>query len=350
MLITAGALIIWAAMSRGEKEEAETRHDFAMGSAVTLTLYGEKNGGETSAKILQTIRNLDEQVISWRAEGSELAVWNRDAKAGEYAQVSRELYEAVSEGKTLWEKSGGALDLTLRPVLDVWGIEDADPDSFQVPSEEQLRQVAEHCGMGEIQLNGQAINRAREDIRLDLGALGKGYALDVVYRYLTEGEYPLLKNEGQAGDDSGLTGGVLAVGGSVMVFGSKSDGNDFKIGIRDPEGQPEDIIGTVSLPGGTGRKCISTSGGYEKYVRKDGVVYHHIIDPKTLKPSEGDLVSVTVVCENGLISDGLSTACFILGEEKAKELLSEYGAEGILIRKDGSIYCTPGIGDRFQRR
>ena len=221
-----------------------------------------------------------------------------------------------------------------------------NPYMMAVGNPDELRKAAEHTGWKSVVVKSTgalySVTRTDDQTILDLGSVGKGYALDVVY--------DALKPEiGKT-----LDGGVIAVGGSILVFGKREDGSGasegkgFRVGIRDPEGQSEDVLGVITFPENTEKCCISTSGGYEKYVEKDGVRYHHIIDPATLHPADSGLASVTVVCENGLVSDGLSTACFILGEEKAKQLLSEYGAEGILIREDGSRYITPGLEGRVE--
>jgi len=305
---------------------------FSMGSVVTVTFYGEqKDAEEAAAEALEMIRILDEKLISWRITDSELSRWNNEAAVGEEVSADEMLCEAVRKGILLHEKSGGALDLTIRPVLDLWGIEDKTPEEFSVPSAEELAEAKKKCGMDAIKVTDDRISRSRE-VKLDLGAVGKGYALDMVYDQMNIGSAAGI-----------VSGGVLAVGGSVLVCGSKPDGSEFRIGIRDPEGLPDDILGYVTFPSGIRKMCISTSGGYEKYIEKNGIRYHHIIDPDTLYPADSGLKSVTVVCEDGLVSDGLSTACFILGEEKAVKLLSGFDAEGIFIREDGSIFCTPGI-------
>ena len=360
MAVAAGALILIAICMRknGSAEGGVTLRDFAMGSAVTITLYGEQEQLEdTAGTVMEKIRRLDEEVISRRVEGSELSNWNRNAKAGEKVPISSTLSRALDGSELIWEYADHVLDLTLRPVLDTWGIEDKDPSSFQVPSEEELREAAGHTGMDKI-TRGDGLARSSEDVTLDLGAVGKGYALDIAYDYLILGEHskPAYDaNEFRNGRSSRVTGGVIAVGGSVMVFGSKADGSDFKVGVRDPEGQPEDVIGTISVPSGYGRTCVSTSGGYEKYIEKDGVRYHHIIDPRTMHPADSGLKSVTVVCTGeqaagweGLVSDGLSTACFILGEKASLPILSSLNAEAVMIREDGSIYVTDGLKDAWQ--
>ena len=342
-----------------ESSDGTTVRDFAMGSTFTVTLYGDKEErGTASAEVVERVKELDTKVISWRSGDSELARWNRDASTEddpEQYPVSSTLYQAVYQGNRLSEICGRSLDLTLRPVLDVWGIEDADPDTFRVPSDQELQAAAGHTGMHQLAFRDNVIGRGGKDITLDLGAIGKGYALDMAYQYLTRVDpdrKKVLYNP-EALKDCSITGGVIAVGGSVMVFGSKPDGTDFQVGVRDPDGQPEDLMGVISIPSGAGKTCISTSGGYEKYIEKDGVRYHHIIDPGTLKPAESGLKSVTVVCGEdtgvygGLISDGLSTACFIMGETWALGFLEQCRAEGVMIRDDGSVLVTEGLKDRF---
>ena len=318
MLLAAAALIAGAMLFRNKnKETGQSRTDFAMGSAVSVKLYGS-DVKRLVDQALEEVRKLDEEVISSSCLGS-----------------------ALEQALQISKRSDGALDITLRPVLTLWGIEDGTAETFRVPSEEELRKAAEHTGWKSVVVKSTgalySVTRTDDQTILDLGSVGKGYALDVVY--------DALKPEiGKT-----LDGGVIAVGGSILVFGKREDGSGasegkgFRVGIRDPEGQPEDVLGVITFSENTEKCCISTSGGYEKYVEKDGVRYHHIIDPATLHPADSGLASVPVVCENGL-----STACFILGEEKAKQLLSEYGAEGILIREDGSRYITPGLEGRVE--
>jgi thiamine biosynthesis lipoprotein len=166
-----------------------------------------------------------------------------------------------------------------------------------------------------------------ENITVDLGAVGKGYALDYVKGIL---------------DTGNLKGAVVAVGGSVMVYGSKTDGSDFRVGIRNPKGAIDEMTGYLSFPGGS-NICISTSGNYEKYFVVDGVRYHHILDRTTGYPAKSGLASVTVVCENGLYSDALSTACFVLGYEASLPLLEKYNAEAVFIDDDNGITVTEGL-------
>jgi len=337
MALAAVLIIVLAAVFRKSKNVEVSSRSFAMGSVVTVKLY-VAGDSEAAEEVQAAIKLLDEECISWRNDTSELGKWNRTAAAGCRVEISKDLANVLDKSLSLADASDGALDITLRPVLTVWGIEDADEKSFRIPEEEELQKARENCGRKDITLSvdmglGKSfLTRNREEVVIDLGALGKGYALDIAYDLLKE------KKE--------VTGGVIAVGGSVLVFGEKPDGGEYKVGIRDPEGLPEDVLGYITFLSGTAKTCVSTSGGYEKYVEKDGVKYHHIIDPKTLRPAKSGLRSVTVVCEDGAYSDGLSTACFILGEEKGMKLLEKYGAEGVFIREDGSKFITNGLSGR----
>ncbi|MBQ9279072.1 MAG: FAD:protein FMN transferase, partial [Lachnospiraceae bacterium] len=178
----------------------------------------------------------------------------------------------------------------------------------------------------------------KEGMMLDLGATGKGYALDVAYEMLTE---------------HNISGAMVSVGGSILIYGTKDsykkEDNTWKVGIRDPKGSQEDLIGYLEYPCEEGfSRYISTSGSYEKYIEKDGVRYHHIYDSKTGYPASSGLASVTVVCDNGLKSDGLSTACFVLGYEKSKELLRHYNAEAVFIDEDNNVTVTDGLKDIYK--
>ena len=165
---------------------------------------------------------------------------------------------------------------------------------------------------------------------LDLGAVGKGIACDVAQNYLKQ--------------QKEVSGAVIAVGGSILLYGSKADGSNWNVAVQNPRGKDGEAMGVLSLSGTTN---VSTSGDYEKYFMQNGKRYHHILDPSTGYPAESSLISVTVVSDNGLLSDGLSTACFVLGKEKGQKLLETYGAEGIFIDQNKKVTVTKGLKDKF---
>ena len=141
-----------------------------------------------------------------------------------------------------------------------------------------------------------------------------------------------------------VSGAVIAVGGSILLYGSKADGSDWNVAVQNPRGQDGEAMGLLSLSGTTN---VSTSGDYEKYFMQDGKRYHHILDPSTGYPADSGLISVTIVSDSGLLSDGLSTACFVLGKEKGEKLLETYGAEGVFIDQNKKVTVTKGLKDKF---
>lgn len=361
MLLLAVTLIFFYRIFRGGEEEKEAwddgilntngsyiSYDFAMGTSVSVSTYykGEiQTSGESvsalwddrhaeqyHADIVQIVQALDSNVISWRSETSELYQLNQNYVQQKPYTPGPDLYAALSQAYNICRDSGGALDITIRPLAKLWNIEEADRQGFTVPSDEEIEQVLADVGYEKVVLSPEhTVTLSQPGMILDLGAVGKGYALDQVRAYL---------------DAHGAAGAVVSVGGSILVYGEKSDGSDWSIGIRNPEGDMEQMIGYLSFPAGT-TVCISTSGDYEKYVMSDGVRYHHILDRSTGCPAESGLSSVTVVCENGLYSDALSTACFVLGYERSLALLEQYNAGAVFVDKEKHITVTEGLASVF---
>ena len=164
------------------------------------------------------------------------------------------------------------------------------------------------------------------------GATGKGIGCDVVSDFLKTQK-----------DVSGM---ILNLGGSsVMTYGEKPDGSSWKVALTDPRDTEGDYLGAITLDA---NQFLSTSGDYEKYFIEDGIRYHHILDPKTGYPVQNGLTSVTIVCDQGYLADGLSTACFVLGLDAAKPLLEKYDAEAVFVDEDKNVYVTSGLMDKFE--
>ena len=130
-----------------------------------------------------------------------------------------------------------------------------------------------------------------------------------------------------------------------MAYGEKPDQSPWRVAIKDPRDPEGDYLGAITLEGG---EFLSTSGDYERYFMENEKRYHHILDPKTGYPVWNGLTSVTVVCDSGLFADGLSTACFVLGKEKALPLLEKYGADAVFAEEDHKVYLTEGMKERFE--
>lgn len=304
--------------------------DTAMGTVISQTLYTIGNETETVAEIMELLRRLEGDVLSRRLDTSE--VWSLNAAAGsaEGCSLSASMDEILEGCLEMWRKSDGAFDVTLGPVVSLWDIDSwaagEREGMFAPPEEEQLQNALEICGSMDIRENRLYLP---EGAQLDLGAVGKGIALDHILAYLQE------KNE--------ITGAVISLGGSVLTYGRKPDGGCWNVGIADP-GDTASYVGILTLED---EWFISTSGDYERYIEVDGIRYHHIIDPATGYPADSGVAGVTILAKDGFLSDALSTACFILGEEKGLALAENFGAEALFVGKDGSITMSRGMKDYY---
>lgn len=315
LLLGAGVFLL---ISVGDTGETVTT--FSMGSYVQQTVYGA-NAIENARLAANAVAEL-EDLISWRKEG-DVAALNRNA-GGDFLTVDPRTEEVLTTALSVCEKSGGALDVTIAPVSRLWDF-DENP---HLPEAGMIRRFLEKVDYTALSLPGDGAAALRYyDTALDLGAVGKGAACDAAVA---------------AYRDTGVTRAVVAVGGSIGLYGEKPFHEPWQVAVRDPFG--EGSLGTLSLTGG----FVSTSGDYEKFFYEDGKKYHHILDPATGYPAESGLSGVTVVSEGGALSDALSTACFVLGAEEGARLLKEFQAEGVFVTTDRKIYVTAGLREQLR--
>ena len=321
-------------LGKNQEEEgtaaAETKKEYSMTDFVMDTVFQAKIYGETdlTKDLHNLLSRLEKQELSWRVPDSEIARVNRDSQAGEKTVISERFFRWTSASLDLAEKSDGTFDPTIGLLTRLWNIEGDNP---VVPAGPDIKTTLKKGGRSKVHLDTSALTLTMDDgCTLDFGAVGKGIGCDEAAAFLDASSH--------------VTGAVVSIGGSNLVYGSKPDGQAWKVAIQDPRGQTGDLMGYICLKG---TNYVSTSGDYEKYFEQDGKRYHHILDPRTGYPAKSGLISVTVICDNGLLSDGLSTACFVLGKEKALKLLEQYDAEGILVDEDKNITMTEGIRDSY---
>lgn len=286
------------------------REFFAMNTFVSAKVKGFA-AKDAAGGISTLVRELDSKQLSRYMSGSEISRINSEAEA----VLSDEMRDYITELLEVGKMSGGKFDIALGAVSDLWSFN----DSPRVPSTDELTEALSRSGSDKLSLSGNTLTRADGCI-IDLGSAGKGIALDKVKSYLS---------------DKKISSAVVSVGGSVLLYGKGS----FNVGVRDPWGEAGRSVMTVKLDAG----CVSTSGSYERCFEQGGKRYHHILDPDTGLPVENGLVSVTVISDSGLLSDALSTACFVLGAEGGAKLAAKYGCEAIFITEDKKVICTDGI-------
>lgn len=310
-------LALWLNLGAGGGATLTT---YAMGSAVQQTVYGR--GGEQAAQAANAAIVQLEDKISWRVEGSDVQRLNESAGT-DFIPIGEDTWDVLRTALDVCQASGGAFDVTIAPLSWLWDF-DSDPHLPQRETIESLLPTVDYENVS-LQNDGTAALQTHSTA-LDLGAVGKGAACDAAV---------------EAYRQQGVKGAVVAVGGSVGVWGKKPGGQPWKVALRDPDS--DGSLGTISIDQG----FLSTSGSYEKQFTQDGKTYHHILDPATGYPAESGLVSVTVWSDSGALSDALSTACFVLGLSDSLPLLEEFGCQGIFITEGREIYVTEGLRDRF---
>lgn len=290
---------------------------FAMDTVMTLRLYG---GGD-EALLDEAEGRVGELEALWSVtdEGSEVCALNRDGKAA----LSRPTAELLDTALEMCERTDGALDISIYPVLRAWGFTTGE---YAVPDDGAIAALLPLVDYTRVGRDG-AYASLPSGMEIDLGSVAKGYTGDELSR--------LLKG-------SGVTSAMLDLGGNIQAVGAKPDGAPWRVGIRDPEGDGN--LGVVEVTD----KAVVTSGGYERYFEEDGVRYWHILDPKTGRPARSGLASVTVVGESGVLCDALSTALFVTGLDGALAHWRQHrDFEAVFVCEDGSVTITEGLEDSF---
>lgn len=304
------------------EDEPYTEEIFAMDTYMTVTAYGS-HGQEAVEEAVEEIRRLD-ALLSTGDASSEIAQLNETGK-GTLSEDSAYLYERSIE---LFESTGGRFDIAIYPVMEEWGFPSGE---YQVPQEERLKELLGLVDASEISYDKETkeISFGKDGMAIDFGGIAKGYTSGRIMDIFRE---------------CGVTSGMVSLGGNVQVYGAKPDGSDWRVAVQSPEDQSE-YIGVLNAQD----MAVITSGGYERYFEEDGVTYHHIIDPSTGYPADSGLTSVTIVCKDGTLADGLSTSLFLMGKDEALEYWRDHSDEfdTILLTEDGTLYVTEGIAENF---
>ena len=320
-------------------QKMESTSFTAMNTYMTVKSYG------TDAKVLSAANYLVQQEVEWlesilstTIEGSDIYEINNSD--GEEIPVSDETVFLIERGSEFYKKTDGAFNPALYPVIKEWGFTTGD---YKVPSEEKIRRLLEYTDFSRVKITDKKISpeplpadydkadpapkviiTRPAGLQLDFGAIGKGYAGDKAIEILRKAD---------------VSSALLDFGGNIQVLGTKPDGSDWTVGIKNPWGG--DPVAAVKLRDA----CMITSGGYERFFTgDDGKKYIHIFDSATGHPVENELESVTIICREGLYGDALSTSLFVMGLDKAIDFWKRSGQDFdfVIITKDrGIVYTAP---------
>lgn len=293
---------------------------FAMDTYMTFTAYGT----DAEPAILAAEDKIRELEELWSVTDKNSDVYAVNHSSGQTVTVDWKTAELLSYALDMAEETNGALEPTIYPVLTAWGFTTGEN---RVPAETELAELLEKVGYDKVELNNDQIQMEPGGM-IDLGAVGKGYAGDEAAQILRE---------------RGITAALLDIGGNIQAIGTKPDGSDWRVGLKDPFSGG--VLGIIQVSD----VAVVTSGNYERFfIGEDGKVYGHIIDPATGHPVENGIASVSVIASEGKLCDALSTALFVMGLENAQDYWRQRrNFEMILIMEDGDIYLTEGIRDSF---
>lgn len=319
------SLIGCTSNEKNEPTQPLTKTEVIIGTVCTISLYDIKDVAVLD-KAFTRLKEL-EDILSINKLGTELDKVN-NMSGKEPVKVTDDTFTVVAQGLKYSKLSGGALDITVGPLVKLWGI---GTDAAKVPSEEEIKEKLPLINYNDIVLDetNKTIFLKRENMIIDLGAIAKGYAADEVAKILTE---------------NNVKSAIIDLGGNIFALGSKLDGSNWKIGVQDPEDARGASIGYIEVV----NKSIVTSGIYERYFESNGKKYHHILNPKTGYPYENEILGVSILSDKSIDGDSLSTTLFALGIEKGLEFVnSQPGVEAIFVSKDYNLYLTEGLKNNF---
>ena len=272
-------------------EQKYTSELFAMDTYMEITAYGD-NAKEAVAKASARINELDGMLSTGNSD-SEVSKLNSEKKL----KLSEDVGNIMERSLEISESTGGVFNPAIYPIMQLWGF---DTKNYKVPNKKELESTLKNINESKIKYDSKTrVAKLDKKMKIDFGGIAKGYTSSEVMKVFK---------------DNGIESGLVSLGGNVQALGAKPDGSKWKVAVQNPDSN-ESYIGVIEIAD----KAVITSGGYERYFKKDGKTYHHIIDPATGYPADSGLKSVTIISSDGTLADGLSTSLFIMGIDKAKE-------------------------------
>lgn len=325
-------LMIILASCSGGKNEVYTETKILMDTPVKLTAYGP-NGKKAVEESFQRVEEIDKMASS-NISTSDVSMIN-NASGKNYVKVHPEIIKMIETSIKYSKLSEGAWDITLGPIINLWGI---GTDKERIPVEEEIKEKLQLVGYDKISVNeaDNSVLLQKQGMVIDLGGIAKGFAADEVLKIYKK---------------YNINSGLINLGSSsIYAVGNNEVGNPWTIGIKHPRNEDSHtFLGRVKISD----EALSTSGDYERYFIKDGKRYHHIINPATGYPADNGVMSDTIIIngntpDSNMLADLLTTTAFVLGPEKAIRLINslpEVSSE--ITTSDGKIYTSSLFKERL---
>nr|WP_207794487.1 FAD:protein FMN transferase [Clostridium botulinum] len=307
-------------------EEPVSRETYLMGTIINIKAYG-KNADKAVQSSVDKISDIENK-MSLNISTSEVNKINKNAGIAP-VKVSKNTFDVVKASLIYSEKSKGSFDITVEPLVSLWGI---GTDKARIPSKDEISNALKLINYKDVIINEKesTVMLKRKGQAIDLGAIAKGYTADELKKVLL---------------NYNVSSAFLSLGGNVYVLGNKPDKTPWKIGVQNPLEPRGDYLGIVSVSD----KSVVTSGNYERFFERNGKRYHHIFDTKTGYPAEKGLISVSIISDKSIDGDALSTSVYTLGLDEGKKLIESLkGVEAIFVTNDKKVYITSGLKDTFK--
>lgn len=324
-LIMCTSILVSCTKGSSDNNEPLTRTEALMGTVVKISLY-DNTDSKILDKAFDRVKEI-EKLVSANESGTEIDSIN-NAAGKNAVKVTSTTFNVIEKGLEYSILSEGDFDVTVGPLVKLWSI---GLEGAKVPTQAEIDSTLPLIDFNSLELNKQeqTVFLKNENMAIDLGAIAKGFTADEIAKLLT---------------DNGVKSAIIDLGGNVFTLGTKPSGDDWTIGVQNPFNDRGDIIGTIKV----NNKTVVTSGIYERYIEKDNVKYHHLLNPDTGYPYDNDIAGISIITEKSTDADALSTTIFAKGINDGLALVESLdGVDAIFIGKDYKIYITAGLKDTF---
>ncbi len=307
-------------------EQTISKSGFYFNTVIQITLY--KSSYESLLEDCFSLADTYESYFSNTVSDSDIS--NINNADGAFVEVHDETIELLKKGIYYGDLSDGNFDITIGKLSDLWNFStyallDEVPESA-VPTDDEIQEALKTVDYKGVTIDGNKVALSNPDSKLDLGGIAKGFIADKMKAYLEE---------------NGVESGMINLGGNVLTLGKKADGSSYTIGIQKPFSEDGEAIASVEVAD----KTVVSSGVYERYYEIGDKFYHHILNPHTGYPYDNHLLGVTIICDDSVDGDGLSTTCFTLGLDDGMALIESLAdVEAIFITDDYELHTSSGMG------
>lgn len=286
-----------------------------MGTTYHIKVVADQLAPDDLHQQIDELLSVVDNSMSTYKPDSELSRFNRMA-VGQSMEISSDFAQVLQISKDIWEMSGGAFDPTVGPLVDLWGFGPTASDNL-TPSAEQISEILQTIGFQHVVLDGLSLSKS-QPVELDLSAVAKGYAVDIVADRL---------------EMLALPDYLVEVGGEIRVSGSNPNGEAWRIAIEQPQ-----FMHSVNRVISVADMAVATSGDYRNYFEQQGVRYSHILDSRTGQPIKHNLASVTVLSDSCAEADAWATAFLVMGAEQSMQIAEKTRLPIYLLIKEGDTF------------